>query len=255
MPRGEGKTSIIIIIITVTIAIAHPSSSSSASSAASSLSISIIIVIIVAIISIIIISSIIISIIVIVIIIIIVRARRLLDIAATVPVLREGATTSELRAFCEGVVGAVRDGLNINAKGTKGYTYKTVARKVLTVMAVPKDMRRSASGDMRLSASCDDGGTWDDVCMAELLSWMPDQEDYLKPLEVLSCAEARRLFAMPPPWISCFACYMGTLSKPQVVVLQKAKGIDILTAVEKFKKQRDFAPSIMSVASMLMEPR
>ena len=171
------------------------------------------------------------------------NTRRLVDVAARIPALPEGRTTQDMRALAEGVVKAVREGLDICAKDTKGYTYKTVARKVLAITTVPRDVR--------LTASSDDGSVWDGLKMDELLQWMPDEEDYLKPLEHLTCADARKLFAMPPPWISCFACYMGTLSKAQVAVLQKAKGIDMLLVIEKFRKKYGFAPSIKSVANAL----
>ena len=146
--------------------------------------------------------------------------------------------------FGEAVVQAVREGLNICAKDTKGYSYKTVARKVMVSTVEPLDVR--------LSASSDDASVWDGLRMEELMKWMPDEEDYLKPVRALTCSEARRMFAMPPPWISCFACYMGTLSPEQMGVLQKAKGSDILVAVEKFKTDNGFSPSIVSVAKALM---
>ena len=87
--------------------------------------------------------------------------------------------------------------------------------------------------------------------MQEILEWSPDQESYLEPLAMMSCKEARRTFAMPVLWISCFACYMGTLSSKHVVELQKAKSHDILEAIEVFRDKCGFAPGIKSVAQML----
>ena len=161
--------------------------------------------------------------------------------AAKIPDVKPGATVGDLKLFGEGVVQGVRDGLNITAKDTKGYSYKTVARKVLACMAAP----------LRLSASGEGWSPWDGLRMEDLMKWMPDEENYLKPLMGLTCIEARRLFAMDPPWISCFACYMGTLSKEQVEVLQKAKHLDILIAIEKFRQSNGHAPSIMTVANSL----
>ena len=119
-----------------------------------------------------------------------------------------------------------------------GYTYKTVARKVMAV---------------RLSASSnpEDSKVYDPLEMTELLQWMPDEEEYLKPLESMSCADARMNFAMPVPWISCFACYMGTLKPSQVTLLKQATSEKILHAIEKFRMKNDFAPSIKTIAELL----
>ena len=165
-------------------------------------------------------------------------------------VLPTGATANECHVFGETVTQAVREGLKVVAKDTKGYSYKTVGRKVMAVI-----LRLSASGDDergRSLADCDDGSVWDSLRMDELMKWIPDEEDHLKPLEKLTCAEARQLFGMSPMWISCFACYIHTLSKEQRNVLQKAKGQDILTVIEKMQRESDFAPSIGSVADALM---
>ena len=146
--------------------------------------------------------------------------------------------------FCRAVVEATRTGLNVEAKDTQGYTYKTVARKVITTIVEP--------GDIRLAASSDDATVWDGLQMKEITEWMPDQGNYLRPLETLSGAEARRLFAMPPPWIGCFACYCSALTKPQIGALQRAKCIDVLLAIERFTRDHGYAPSLMTVANALM---
>ena len=148
--------------------------------------------------------------------------------------------------FGRSVVQAVKDGLNVSAAGSGGYTYKTVARKVLAVKGFG-----SQPEDMRLPASADAWSGWDGLQMREMMEWLPDENSYLKPLESLTCAEARKLFAIPPVWISCFACYVGCLSEQQYEVLKRATGLDILDTIEKWRRDKGTAPSIMSVADAM----
>ena len=109
-----------------------------------------------------------------------------------------------------------------------------------------------ARQDVRLPASSEAWIGWGGLRMKELLQWMPDEVEYLDPLSNLSCAEARKLFAMPPIWISCFACYAGCLSKQQHEALRQAKSLDILTTIEKLKRDAGFSPSMMTLADALM---
>lgn len=176
--------------------------------------------------------------------------RRVISIAAKVPNLPTPPSTRDMRLCCDAVVQAVRQAFDICAKDTKGYTYKTVARKVIAVMAEPGDVRLSASGAAAHEVG-GDGNVWDGLRMQELLQWMPDEEDFLQPLTALSCQEARQLFAMSPPWISCFTCYISAMSKAQCDVLFRANSLEILVAIEKFEKANGFAPSIITIANML----
>ena len=92
--------------------------------------------------------------------------------------------------------------------------------------------------------------------MKELMDWLPDEKSYLKPLESLTCGEARKLFAIPPLWLSCFACSAGCLSEEQYKVLQHATGAEILSTIEKWRWQVGTSPSMMSVAdAMCMQTR
>ena len=172
------------------------------------------------------------------------RCGRLINVAAGVPVLPAAPTARDLRVFCPAVVAATQAAFEVSAKDTNGYTYKTIARKVMVLHAEPDT-------DIRLAASGADG-PWDPLHMSEILEWMPDEDELLKPLMILTCAQARRLFAMSPPWISCFACYMGTLSSKHIDALMGARSIDLLRTVERFGMEHDFAPSIETVAATLM---
>ena len=170
--------------------------------------------------------------------------RRLLQSAAKIPELPPGATTQDVRMFCEALVENVKDGLSINAKDTGGYSFKTVARKVIVAKVAPQDVRLPASPEPWIG--------WDGLRIKELTRWVPDEGEYLEPISTLSCEQARNFFAMPPVWISCFACYAGSLSKQQHDALRDAKSLDILTAIEKFRRDDGFSPSLMTVADALM---
>jgi len=134
-------------------------------------------------------------------------------------------------------------------KDSSGYTYKTIARKIIVVMAEPGNLRLSASGD-----SGAHGCVWDKMHIEELMKWIPDEDEHLKPLSSMMGGEIRKLFGMSPPWISCFTCYMGVLKKGQIDVLQKSSSLDVLNAIERLQST-GVSPSIESVVQALMRPR
>ena len=190
--------------------------------------------------------------------------RRLIDEASAVPALPAAPTARDARAFCDAVTKATRQAFGVCAKDTNGYTYKTIARKIIVVFAEPGGARLSASGEaaagVRLPASGEaasgsESGFWDSLRMDEIAKWMPDEDETIKPLNGLTGAQARKMFAMSPPWISCFACYMLTLMKDEAKVhaLMQASSIDILCAIEKFQSEHGFSPSIETVASQLIK--
>ena len=89
-------------------------------------------------------------------------------------------------------------GVRINASSDTGYTYETIARKVIAAQVEPrKAMRLTASG----------GHVWDRLRMEEFVAWLPDCGDHLQPVMKLSCREVRDLFGMSPHWLGCFCCF------------------------------------------------
>jgi len=74
-------------------------------------------------------------------------------------------------------------------KDSSGYTYKTIARKIIVVMAEPGNLRLSASGD-----SGAHGCVWDKMHIEELMKWIPDEDEHLKPLSSMMGGEMRKLF-------------------------------------------------------------
>jgi hypothetical protein len=125
-------------------------------------------------------------------------------------------------------------------KDSSGYTYKTIARKVIVVMAEPGNLRLSASGD-----SGAHGSEWDKMHVEELMKWIPDEDEHLEPLSSMMGGEIRNLFGMSPPWISYFTCYMGVLKKGQIDVLQKSSSLDVLNVIERLQS-KGVSPSIES---------
>ena len=74
-------------------------------------------------------------------------------------------------------------------KDSSGYTYKTIARKIIVVMAEPGNLRLSASGDSGAHVC-----VWDKMHIEELMKWIPDEDEHLKPLSSMMGGEMRKLF-------------------------------------------------------------
>jgi hypothetical protein len=125
------------------------------------------------------------------------------------------------------VVQATRSGFDIRAKESSGHTYKTIARKIIVVMAEPGNLRLSASGD-----SGAHGCVWDKMHIEELMKWIPDEDEHLK------------------PWRSMMG---GEIRKGQIDVLQKSSSLDVLNVIERLQSNR-VSPSIESVVQALMRP-
>ena len=108
----------------------------------------------------------------------------------------------QLREYGDSVTQAVQKAFRCSG----GYCCKTVGRKVI---AFAHPLLRE---DVRLPASLD-RGVWDNLPMETMMQWLPDVNEHMRPLQALSGREVRMMFALPPLWVSMFACYLSCADK------------------------------------------
>ena len=71
---------------------------------------------------------------------------------------------------------------------------------------------------------------WDALYMADLVSFLPDENMHLLPLRMWKASEVRIRFDMSPLQVSGSACCWGTVSSDAVDALKQASNKDILNA-------------------------
>ena len=108
----------------------------------------------------------------------------------------------QLCAYGDSVTQAVQKAFRCSG----GYCCKTVGRKVI---AFAHPLVRE---DVRLPASLD-RGVWDNLPMETMMQWLPDVNEHMRPLQALTGREVRMMFALPPLWVSMFACYLSCADK------------------------------------------
>ena len=132
---------------------------------------------------------------------------------------------------------AARVGFGIKGcVGSSGYTYKTVARKVIAYGSEPVQQEE----------------VWDNLEMNLLMEWLPDESQHLLPLKTLSCRAARSQFGMSPLWISCFSCYTEKLDTHERKALMNAQSIQIFNAIEKYKATHGVFPSVQNMVRAIV---
>ena len=73
---------------------------------------------------------------------------------------------------------------------------------------------------------------WSSMPMSTILRWTPDEAQHCTPIAKMTAEAVCRVFGMSPLWVSCWACFSGSLTDDDVKVLEGVPERQFLHAVE-----------------------